>query len=201
LSLPRLTLIHDDFLQVDLDKIITPHTKVIGNIPYNITTPIISKLLGEIGQPSPWLSNIQLVVLTVQLELAERLVASPGKKDYSQITLLMNYFGTAEIVFKLSAKDFSPVPKVDSAVIKFVPHCQQSISCRNHGLLRQIIQTAFARRRKMLKNNLLSLHISEAAINQVFDQLNFDPHVRAENLSLAQYARLTDAIENVKTIA
>jgi len=201
LSLPGLTIIRDDFLQVDLEKVITAETKVVGNIPYNITTPIISKLLGEIGQPAPWLSKIQLIVLTIQKEVAQRLVASPGKKDYSQITLLMNYFGSTEIVLKLPPEDFSPVPKVDSAVIKFVPHRRQPISCHNHGLLRQIIKAAFSRRRKMLKNNLLALHISEKNINQIFDQLNFDPQLRAENLSLAQYARLTNAIENVKKTA
>jgi 16S rRNA (adenine1518-N6/adenine1519-N6)-dimethyltransferase len=91
LALPGLTVIQNDFLQVDLENIIANRTKVIGNIPYNITTPIITKLLGEIGQPAPWLSKIQLIVLTVQLELAQRLVAGPGKKDYGQITLLLNY--------------------------------------------------------------------------------------------------------------
>jgi len=195
LSLPGLTIIQNDFLQVDLEKVITRQTKIVGNIPYNITTPIISKLLGEIGQPAPWLSKIQLIVLTVQQELAQRLVASPGKKDYSQITLLMNYFGTAEIVFKLPAKDFSPVPKVDSAVIKFIPYRQPKISCQNYAMLRQIIQTAFARRRKMLKNNLLALHLSQTCLDEVFAQLNFDPQVRAENLSLAQYARLADVLD------
>ncbi len=198
LSLPGLTIIQNDFLQVDLNKIMTNQTKVVGNIPYNITTPIISKLLGEIGQPAPWLPKIELIVLTVQLEVAQRFVASPDNKDYSQITLLMNYFGNTEIVFRLSAQDFLPAPQVDSAVIKFIPHRQPTISCQNHLLLRKTIQTAFARRRKMLKNNLLALHLSDTAINQVFYELNFDPQVRAENLSLAQYARLADAIENVK---
>jgi 16S rRNA (adenine1518-N6/adenine1519-N6)-dimethyltransferase len=87
-------------------------------------------------------------------------------------------------------------------VIKFTPFTQPKVSCRNYTLLRQVIQLAFARRRKMLKNNLLSLHLSEKAVNELFDELNFDPHLRAENLSLEQYARLTDALENVteKTI-
>ncbi len=80
LALPHLTIIEDDFLKVDLAGIIDQPTKVVGNIPYNITTPIISKLLGEIGQPAPWLNKIQSVVLTVQRELADRLVAEPGKK-------------------------------------------------------------------------------------------------------------------------
>jgi 16S rRNA (adenine1518-N6/adenine1519-N6)-dimethyltransferase len=200
LSLPKLTIIQNDFLQVDLEKIITDKTKVIGNIPYNITTPIISKLIGEIGQPSLWLPKISLIVLTVQQELANRLAAVPGNKDYSQITLLMNYFGRTELVLKLPARDFSPIPKVASAVIRFIPHSKPPITCSNHLLLRQIIQASFARRRKMLKNNLLALHLSETEIDQIFEQLNFDPYVRAEGLTLAQYARLTDAIDNVRQI-
>jgi len=200
LSLPNLTIIQNDFLQIDLEKIIINKTKVIGNIPYNITTPIISKLIGEIGQPSLWLPKISLIVLTVQQELANRLVSAPGNKDYSQITLLMNYFGKTELVLKLPARDFSPIPKVDSAVIRFIPHSQPPITCNNHLLLRQIIQAAFARRRKMLKNNLLALHLSETEIDQIFEQLNFDPYVRAEGLALAQFARLTDAIDSIRQI-
>jgi 16S rRNA (adenine1518-N6/adenine1519-N6)-dimethyltransferase len=198
LALPRLTVIANDVLQVDFKKLITSRMKVVGNIPYNITTPIIGKLLGEIGQPAQWLSQIEFIVLTVQRELAQRLVAAPGKKDYSQITLLMNYFGRTEVVLNLPAQDFLPVPKVDSAVIKFIPYDKPPVTCRNHLLLRQVIQAAFANRRKMLKNNLASLHLSNADILQIFNQLNFDPYVRAESLSLVQYARLADSIEEIR---
>lgn len=198
LALPRMKIIEEDFLKVDLNSIIDQPVKVVGNIPYNITTPIISKLLGEIGQPTPWLNKIRAIVLTVQRELADRLVADPGKKDYSQISLLMKYFGVTEMVLTLSPENFFPSPDVNSAVISFVPHSKAKLACQDHLLLRQVIQAGFARRRKMLKNNLRSLYLSDTSLGEIFTELNFDPHVRAENLSLEQYARLTDAIVKVR---
>jgi 16S rRNA (adenine1518-N6/adenine1519-N6)-dimethyltransferase len=195
LSLTNLTIIEADFLQIDLSPILNEPTKIIGNIPYNITTPIISKLIGEIGQPAPWLKQISSIVLTVQRELAERLVAKPGHKDYSQITLLMNYYGCAEMLFKIGAENFSPQPQVSSAVIKFVPYDKIQVNCKNHMLLRRVIQTGFASRRKMLKNNLRALRIKEDVLTKIFRELNFDPQVRAESLSLELFAKLTDALE------
>jgi len=198
LSMSNLTLLEADFLQIDLDSVINEPTKIVGNIPYNITTPILSKLLGEIGQPVPWLSRIQSIVLTVQRELAERLVAKPGGKDYSQITLLMNYYGAAEALFIIAPENFSPPPQVHSTVIRFIPYDKIQIVCNNHILLRKVIQAGFGSRRKMLKNNLRSLHVNEAALTKIFNELNFDPQVRAESISLEQFAKLTDAIENAQ---
>ncbi len=109
----------------------------------------------------------------------------------------MKYFGVTEMIETLSAADFFPSPQVNSSVIKFIPYIQQKLVCQDHLLLRKVIQSGFARRRKMLKNNLRSLHLSETSLEKIFIDLNFDPQVRAENLSLEQYARLTDAI--VKT--
>ncbi len=195
LSLPNLTIIESDFLRTDLNSILNAPTKVVGNIPYNITTPIISKLIGEIGEPAPWLKQIRSIVLTVQRELAARLVAKPGNKDYSQITLLMNYYGSTEMLFKIPPESFSPPPKVHSVVIKFTPHEKIRVECKNHILLRKVIQTSFASRRKMLKNNLRSLHVQEDILTKIFRQLNFDPQVRAESLSLDLFAKLTDALE------
>jgi len=195
LSLANLTIIKGDFLQTDLNSILKEPVKIVGNIPYNITTPIISKLIGEIGQPVPWLKQIKSIVLTVQRELANRLIAKPGRKDYSQITLLMNYYGTTEMLFKIGPENFSPQPQVSSTVIKFTPHDKISVNCKNHILLRRIIQTSFSSRRKMLKNNLRSLRIEEAVLTKIFRELNFDPQVRAESLSLELFAKLTDALE------
>ncbi len=194
LSLPNLTVLEADFLNIDLNPILDPKSKVVGNIPYNITTPIISKLVGEIGQPSPWLNKIETIVLTVQRELANRLVARLGTKDYSQITLLMNYYGSTEMLFKIGPENFSPPPKVNSAVIKFTPFENIQVKCKNHILLRRVIQAGFAKRRKMLKNNLPSLKIDDSTLTKIFNELNFDPQVRAEALTLDQFAILTDSI-------
>jgi 16S rRNA (adenine1518-N6/adenine1519-N6)-dimethyltransferase len=193
LSLPHLSLIESDFLTCDLSKILSEKTKVVGNIPYNITSPIIAKLLGEIGEPSPWLSAIDSIVLTVQREVALRLVASAGDDHYSQISLLIEYFAEAEMLFSIEPEEFYPVPEVRSAVVRIKPRLKPPIQCRNHKLLRQIIQAGFRQRRKMLKNNLAFLKLHQVEILAVFGRLNFDPQVRAERLSLKQFALLTDA--------
>jgi 16S rRNA (adenine1518-N6/adenine1519-N6)-dimethyltransferase len=198
LNLPGLEVIHQDFLQCDLAQILKSKTKVIGNIPYQITTPIIARLLGEIGEPSPWLSSIESIIFTMQREVAYRLVANQGEEDYSQISLLAKYFSERELLFIIAAEDFFPIPEVTSAVVKLTPHAQPKVSCLNHRLLRQIIQSGFRQRRKMLKNNLSFLHIEPSAIDSVFAELRFDPQVRAERLGLEQFALLTDKIETIR---
>jgi len=197
LSLPQFKLIHADFLECDLNSILSEKTKVIGNIPYNITTPIIARLFGEIGQPAGWLGNIDSVVLTVQREVARRLVARPGDDDYSQISLLIHYFAEADLLFMINRDEFYPVPDVTSAVVRMVPHKNCPVECLNHTLLRKIIRAGFKQRRKMLKNNLGFLRITQEQVNQVFDELNFDPQTRAERLSLKQFALLADALTKI----
>jgi len=198
LNLPRLKVLHEDFLDSDLSQILDQKTKVIGNIPYNITTPIIARLFGELDEPSPWLSNIDSVVLTVQKEVALRLVAKAGEEDYSQISILVGYFANAELLFELPPHDFVPIPEVTSAVVRMVPHKAPPISCLSMRLMRQIVKAGFKQRRKMLKNNLGFLNLGQDVLAKVFDKLNFDPQVRAETMGLKQFALLTDEIYGCK---
>jgi 16S rRNA (adenine1518-N6/adenine1519-N6)-dimethyltransferase len=198
LNLPRLKILHEDFLKSDLNLILDQKSKVIGNIPYNITTPILARLFGEIDQPSQWLNKIDSVVLTVQREVALRLVAQAGEEDYSQISILVNYFAKSEILFYLPPEDFVPIPEVTSAVVRLVPHKEPPISCCSMRLMRQIVQAGFRQRRKMLKNNLGFLNIGQDVLLRVFDKLNFDPQVRAETMGLRQFALLTDEIHECK---
>ncbi len=193
----NLTLEHGDFLQMDLQQIAPERKnfKVVGNVPYQITGLILGHLLGEIGRPAPWLSRIENIVITVQKEVAERMVATPGSKDYSQVSLLVSYFCQAHIVRVIPPDAFFPRPKVTSAVVSLTPAPAVRVECRNHTLLRQVIKAGFKQRRKMLKNNLSFLRLSPDEIGEIFERLNFDPQVRAERLSLEQFARLTDAID------
>jgi 16S rRNA (adenine1518-N6/adenine1519-N6)-dimethyltransferase len=200
-SLAGLSLIHQDFLQSDLNTILKEKTKVVGNVPYQITTPILSKLLGEIGAPSPWLPSIESIVLTVQKEVAQRLVAKAGEEHYSQISLLIQYFAQAEMLMTIAADDFFPVPEITSAVVRLVPIGQPPIVCRDHKLLRQIISAGFKQRRKMLKNNLSFLHLDQELIMASFSRLNFDPQVRAERLGLKEFALLADELSSMRNKA
>lgn len=194
LAIPNVTIHQQDFLQFDLATQ-PSHLKIAGNVPYQITTPILCYIFGEIGTPAPWFQNVDKVVLTVQKEVAERFVAKPGTSDYSKITLLTNYFSEAEILHVLPPESFYPAPKVTSAVVRFTPLRQPPIECGNHKLLRQVIKAGFGQKRKMLRNNLSFLKQPLSALDKVFREMNLDPQTRAERLSLQQFARLTDLLD------
>ncbi|HEY9715631.1 MAG TPA: 16S rRNA (adenine(1518)-N(6)/adenine(1519)-N(6))-dimethyltransferase RsmA [Chroococcales cyanobacterium] len=196
----NLTVYHDDFLRFDLSRF-GKGLKVVGNVPYQITTPIICHLFGEIGEPKPWLHNIDTVVLTVQLEVAQRFVASPGSKQYSQISLLTRYFAQPEFLFEVPADSFFPAPKVTSAVVRFTPLKEPAVTCKSPKLLRSVIRAAFSQRRKMLKNNLSFLRCQPEELERVFAELRFDPQARAERLTLEQFAKLADALEEIRSKA
>jgi 16S rRNA (adenine1518-N6/adenine1519-N6)-dimethyltransferase len=208
LKLPGLSIKHGDFLSYDIlsgrfrdgkTKAWTEPSrkdrfKVAGNVPYQITGLILGHLLGEIGEPAPHLAYLDSIVLTIQKEVAERLVALPGSDDYARVSLLAAYFCRAEIVCHLPAASFYPVPKVDSAVVRLTPLAEPPVQCGNHKLLRQVIKAGFAQRRKMLRNALTALAISQEDLNAVFKELRMDPQVRAEMLSLQQFGMLADAL-------
>ena len=194
MNMPGVEIHHQDFLQFDLTSIDCRSLKVVGNVPYQITTPIVARLFGEIGAPSPWITKIDSVVMTVQKEVAERFVANPNNKNYSQISLLIKYFAEAELLEVIPAESFVPEPNVKSAVVRMKPHLRVPIDCSDHKLLRQIIRAGFKQRRKMLKNNLSFLNLSEAELGALFASLKIDPMVRAERLSLDQFAKIANAV-------
>ena len=209
LELANLTVIHGDFLNFDLGHLAlrrhlseeaagqTPpqrSIKVAGNVPYQITGLIVGHLLGEIGKPAPWLPSIKKVVLTIQHEVAKRMVASPGSKNYSQLSLLMQYYCDAKIEMVLGPEKFYPAPEVTSAIVSLKPFPKPPIECTNHALLRRIVRAGFSGRRKMLRNALQSMAIPDLDINALFGDIKLDPQARAENLSLQQFALLTDEV-------
>lgn len=208
LQLPNLNIKHGDILayEVKSGRFRSPdstgweeaqdkqHWKIAGNLPYQITGLILGHLLGEIGSPAAHLSEIDCIVLTVQKEVAHRMVAKPGSKNYAQLSLLINYFCDAEIMLELPARDFYPPPKVDSSIVRLIPLKEARITCNDAKFLRRVIKAGFAQRRKMLRNALTSLGIAVEQINALFNELRFDPQVRAESLSLQQFAMLSDVL-------
>ena len=197
-SLKGVVVVSNDFLDLDLSELIGDKKfKVIGNIPYQITSPIIGKLFGDIGKPSSWLPNLEKVILTMQKEVAQRLVAKPGTKAYSQITLLKNYYFDAEIILNVPPESFYPVPNVDSATVLLTPLKKSPIKPDNVALLKQIITFGFKQRRKMLKNNLTALGLDETTIYKQLIDLKLNPHSRAENLSLEQFNSLANKLNSL----
>ena len=193
-GLKSVNIINADFLDYDLNSIEAEKIKVVGNIPYQITSPIIGKLFGEIGEPSAWLSKIDRVVMTIQMEVAKRLVAVPGTKAFSPISLLKSYYFDAEILFSVPPSAFYPVPEVTSAVVYLDPLKAPPVEVADLKLFRKIIKGGFKQRRKMLKNNLSFLGLSEKELLDLFEELNFSPHARAEDLSLEKYALLANRL-------
>ncbi len=190
---PNLTLLEADFLAVDLahwiqdkPKVSYPN-KVVANIPYNITSPILDKLLGSITRPHPL--PMERLVLLVQKEVADRLVAKPSSKAYGALSIKIQYLARCELVCVVPPKAFQPPPKVDSAVICLYPQ-PPILTTQEAQRLETLLRLGFASRRKMLRNNLKSL-IDSAQLTQFLEQLSLSPTARAEELSLTEWIALS----------
>jgi len=192
-------LLEGDFLELNLPEILQPfpdflaYNKVVANIPYNITGPIIEKLLGTISKPAE--KQLDAIVLLIQKEVGERLTAEPNNKVYGALTLKVQYLADCEIVCTVPARDFYPPPKVDSVVVKITPR-NLANPAKNPAFLDSLIKLGFSSRRKMLKNNLKSL-ISPETLNDTLEKLNLNPHARAENLSLEEWINLSNYLGSI----
>ena len=195
-KLDNVEIIELDFLKLDLSSLthnLSP-LKIVGNIPYNITSKILLKLFGEIDNPASHLNLLKKAFLMLQYEVANRIVAKPNTKAYSPLTLLVQYFSKPEILFKVPATAFYPVPKVDSAFVVF--NIKDKLpQARNQTLLKNIIRIAFQQRRKKLINSLSKLIEDKNLIIKTFDKLNLDHNLRAENLNFENYLALANSIK------
>lgn len=183
-------LINNDILKVDLNKLIKDNSqfsnvKVVANLPYYITTPIIMKLLED---------HLDLTSITVmvQKEVALRLTEKPGGKETGAITYSINYYTNPSIVLNVSKECFIPSPKVDSAVIKLELLKKPKVEVENEKLFFQIIKTAFLQKRKTLINSLSNNGFSNKDfLEKMLNDLNIDLKIRAEKLTLEDFAKIT----------
>ncbi len=198
-DIDNFLLLEGDFLELDLAQILSNfpqfnnYNKVVANIPYNITAPILEKLLGTISSPAS--NPLESIVLLVQKEVGDRLVAKPNNKTYGALSVRVQYLADCEIICDVPAKDFYPRPKVDSVVIKITPRAPLK-SVQNSKFLETIIKLGFSSRRKMLKNNLKSL-IDDENLSEILTELNLNSKARAENLGLYDWIALSDKLENL----
>jgi 16S rRNA (adenine1518-N6/adenine1519-N6)-dimethyltransferase len=195
-KLENFLLVQGDFLQMDLDEVLTPFAafqnprKVVANIPYNITGPILEKLLGTIANPNP--NPFDSIVLLVQKEVALRLCAKANNSNYGALSVRVQYLAECEFLFDVPAKAFQPPPKVDSAVIRLRPRpIAQPAQSPQH--LTQILKQGFSSRRKMLRNNLKST-IEPEALGELLTELKINPQARAEELSIENWVNLSDRL-------
>ena len=193
-------LIQNDFLESDLSPFLKDFprfqnpNKVVANIPYNITGPILAKLLGKIATPAP--QQYESIVLLVQKEVGDRLVAIPGTKAYGALSIRVQYLASCELICDVPARSFYPQPKVDSVVVRLRPRTLEH-PANNPRQLETLIKLGFSSRRKMLRNNLQG-SIKIAELTPILEELNFNPQCRAEDLTLEECILLNDNIDLTK---
>ncbi len=192
----NLELLNQDILQVDLKALLENNSfdgskvKVVANLPYYITTPIIMNIF-EKGIP------IHSMTVMVQKEVAQRMKAQPGTKDYGALSLAVQYYSEPYLVANVPPNCFIPRPKVGSAVIKLTKYDVPNIQVRDSKLLFKLIRAAFNQRRKTLINslfNMAGLNLSKDQIGNALQKAELDLKIRGEAISLSQFARLTDVI-------
>jgi 16S rRNA (adenine1518-N6/adenine1519-N6)-dimethyltransferase len=197
-NLNNFLLVQGDFLDLDLAQLLIPFekfqqpNKVVANIPYNITGPILERLLGRIAEPNP--QPFESIVLLVQKEVALRVCARAGNPNFGALSVRVQYLADCEFICDVPAKAFQPPPKVDSAVIRIRPRPIEQ-PAQNPKHLETILKMGFATRRKMLRNNLKSI-IPTEELNQVLESLQLNPQARAEDLNVADWVRLSDRLLN-----
>ena len=194
-------LIHEDVLKVDLKKLIKEErensqiqkVKIVANLPYYITTPIIMKLLEE-------RLDIDSITVMIQKEVAKRLTAIPGKKDTGAITYTVSYYANPKEDRIVPSTAFIPAPDVDSEVITLEIRKEPQVKVLNEKLFFSVIKASFMQRRKTLMNGLINGNISvkKEELENILKELGIDIRVRGENLSLEQFAQIADEIEKRK---
>ena len=194
LQAPQLHLLQADFLDLDLAATLGPDiplpNKVVANIPYNITGPILLKLLGTISQPAA--TNYDSIVLLVQKEVADRLCAQPSTKAFGALTVRCRLMAECEVICPVPPKAFVPPPKVESAVIRLQPR-PYPMPVSDPKRLETLIRLGFASKRKMLRNNLKSLADSDR-LTEILTKLQLNPQARAEDLGVRDWIALSDRL-------
>ena len=177
---PRFTIHSADALKFDFASLALNSGKlrIIGNLPYNISTPLMFHLL-ETAE------LIQDMHFMLQKEVVDRICAEPGSKQFGRLSVMMQYFCETECLFEVPPESFDPIPKVMSAIVKLTPHAQPPVEIYDYKQFNQLVTQAFSQRRKTIRNSLKEL-VSESAMLA----LGIDPNARAEALSLDDFACL-----------
>ena len=196
----NVTVINEDILKVDLNKLAQEKNggkpiKVVANLPYYITTPIIMGLF-ESHVP------VESITVMVQKEVADRMQVGPGTKDYGALSLAVQYYAKPEIVANVPPNCFMPRPKVGSAVIRLTCHEQPPVKVNNEALMFRLIRASFNQRRKTLVNGLNNsseVHVPKDVIAKAIEEMELSPSIRGEALTLEQFAQLSNLIESRKS--
>lgn len=197
LDAPNLEIIHNDVLKTDLSKLSDEKFKVVANIPYYITSPIIAHLLGEIDDlVNKNRNKIKDIILMVQEEVARRMVATPDSpsKQYGLLSILSQFWADVKILRLVGRKSFYPVPKVNSALVKLDVKQNPKLDLSDYSYFRRVIKAAFSQRRKNIKNCLLNGAFPKDAIVSALSNLGIDENVRGEKLSIEMFGKLSQEL-------
>ena len=195
----NVTVIHDDILKADINQITEQYNsgrpiKVVANLPYYITTPII---MGLFEKKVP----IDNITVMVQKEVADRMQVGPGSKDYGALSLAVQYYAEPYIVANVPPNCFMPRPSVGSAVIRLTRHKEPPVKAEDPGLMFRLIRASFNQRRKTLQNGLNNspeVPYTKEQIAEAIESLGLGPSVRGEALTLEQFASLSNYFTGMK---
>ncbi|WP_321993155.1 16S rRNA (adenine(1518)-N(6)/adenine(1519)-N(6))-dimethyltransferase RsmA [Clostridium butyricum] len=186
-------LIHNDALKVDFNSLIgdEPSVKLVANLPYYVTTPIIVKLLKD-GY------NFKSLTIMIQKEVAERINAEPNCKEYGALSVLVQYYCNTSIVRRVAPSCFIPRPKVESIVIRLDRLEAPRVNVKDETLMFALVRAGFNMRRKTLWNATKAFNLSKEKLEEAFEKSGIDPKRRAETLSIEEFAHLSDCIYDAK---
>ncbi len=198
---PNVVIINQDILSADLTTTLNQHfdgkhqLKVVANLPYYITTPIMMHLL-QVQLP------FACMVMMMQKEVAQRLTAAPGTKAYGSLSVSVQTLTNAQIVFNVPRTVFFPQPNVDSAIVRLVPRQQPLVALDEQKQFSKFVKGCFAKRRKSLWNNLLNMYGKQPTIKEKLQQVltanDIDPQIRAERLDVNQFVKLYHALQSLR---
>lgn len=195
-GLENVKIIEGDGLKLDLDQLVQMITgvkcsyKIVANLPYYITTPLVMHFLESNF-------NIDRIVIMVQKEVAERFNAVPATKEYGALTVSVNYYSRVRIAFRVPRHVFTPQPDVDSAVVDLQIWPEPPVQVENIAIFRRLVKAAFNQRRKTLNNALKVLGIEKEKVGQILTECNIDPKRRGETLTLEEFVRVANRLSQL----
>lgn len=188
----NVKIIHGDILEIDVDKLIEEEfhggpVKVVANLPYYITTPIIARLIEED-------LNISTILVMIQKEVAERIIAGPDTKDYGSLTVFINFYSQPEIVLQVPKTVFMPQPRVDSAVVRL--DLKKDLPDINRETFFKVVRSAFGKRRKTILNSLSTgeLNLDREIIRNSLEEAGIPLNYRAENLKIEDFIKISEIL-------